>query len=219
MGRDNQSRERQSRKLERRKARRASYDRILIVTEGSKTEPNYFQEIRHYFKLHTANLAILHSEYGTQPTQVVEFGHDKFLELNKSFEHVYCVFDRDDHDNFHDALAIAASHNRKYKNDTGQLTNFKAISSIPCFELWLLLHFAPFTKEMHRNEVYAELKKAGRLPDYEKGEIGVFGKTHHLLKNAYQNADILRKQRERDHNENPYTDIHDLVYMLTNLRS
>ena len=46
MGRDNHPKERQARQLERKLNRRASYDRILIVCEGSKTEPNYFEEIR-----------------------------------------------------------------------------------------------------------------------------------------------------------------------------
>jgi hypothetical protein len=219
MGQDNQSRERQARKLERKKAKRASYDRILIVSEGEKTEPNYFQEIRQHFKLHTANLAILPGEYGTQPTQIVAFARDKFLELNRGFEQVYCVFDRDDHKGFHEALTNASNLDRRLKNDNGQLISFKATPSIPCFELWLLLHFQSFTKEMHRTEVYAELKKAGRLADYEKGEVGAFSKTRHLLNEAYKNADILKKQRERHQNENPYTDIDDLVHTLTNLRT
>ena len=46
MARDNSPKERQRQQLERKLARRASYDRILIVSEGSKTEPNYFGEIR-----------------------------------------------------------------------------------------------------------------------------------------------------------------------------
>jgi len=46
MARDHSPKERQQKQLERKQGRRASYDRILIVSEGSKTEPNYFLEIR-----------------------------------------------------------------------------------------------------------------------------------------------------------------------------
>jgi hypothetical protein len=46
MGRDNQPKERQKRQLARKIGNRSSYDRILIVSEGGKTEPNYFREIR-----------------------------------------------------------------------------------------------------------------------------------------------------------------------------
>jgi hypothetical protein len=56
MGHDNAPRERQRQQLERKQGRRAAYDRILIVSEGSKTEPLYFGEIRAACKLHTANV-------------------------------------------------------------------------------------------------------------------------------------------------------------------
>ncbi len=36
----------QRQQLERKQGRRASYDRILIIPEGSKTDPNYFRETR-----------------------------------------------------------------------------------------------------------------------------------------------------------------------------
>ena len=57
------------------------------------------------------------------------------------------------------------------------------------------------------------------MPNYEKGEIGAFSQTQHLLNQAYKNADDLKKQRERDNNENPFTEIDTLVHLLTNLRT
>ena len=45
MGRDNSPKVRQQRQLERKVGRRASYDRILIVSEGSKTEPEPYTAI------------------------------------------------------------------------------------------------------------------------------------------------------------------------------
>ena len=68
MARDNSPRERQRKQLERKLGRRASYDRILIVAEGSKTEPNYFSEIRAAYRLHTANVEVRASELGTAPS-------------------------------------------------------------------------------------------------------------------------------------------------------
>ena len=46
MGRDNQPKDRQRIQLERKENQRDSYERILIVSEGTKTEPLYFKEIR-----------------------------------------------------------------------------------------------------------------------------------------------------------------------------
>lgn len=54
MARDNSTAERQKKQLERKLGQRASYDRILIVSEGSKTEPNYFKDIRAAYRLQTA---------------------------------------------------------------------------------------------------------------------------------------------------------------------
>ena len=58
MARDNSPKERQQKQLERKQGRRASYDRILIVSEGSKTEPNYFREIRSAYRSHTAHAEV-----------------------------------------------------------------------------------------------------------------------------------------------------------------
>ena len=104
MARDNSPQERQRQQLERKLARRASYDRILIVSEGSKTEPNYFGEIRQAYRLHTANVEVRPSELGTAPIQVVQYAKELFEFGDKhkniqprAFEQVYAVFDRDDH--------------------------------------------------------------------------------------------------------------------------
>lgn len=69
MGRDNCAKERQRRQLERKQGRRGSYDRVLIVCEGSKTEPNYFKEIRAAHRLHTANVEVQPGILGTEPLQ------------------------------------------------------------------------------------------------------------------------------------------------------
>ena len=81
----------------------ASYERILIVSEGSKTEPNYFREIRTAYRLHTANVEVHPSELGTAPIQVVQYARSLFESGDRhkqiqprAFEQVYAVFDRDD---------------------------------------------------------------------------------------------------------------------------
>ena len=73
MARNNSPKERQKKQLERKQSRRASYDRILIVSEGSKTEPNYFREIPAAHCLHTANVEVRPSELGNAPIHVVEY--------------------------------------------------------------------------------------------------------------------------------------------------
>ncbi|VAW46556.1 hypothetical protein MNBD_GAMMA03-583 [hydrothermal vent metagenome] len=59
MGTDNLHHKRKAKSisnLERKKAKRAPYDRVLIVCEGEKTEPYYFSELIDYYRLNSANI-------------------------------------------------------------------------------------------------------------------------------------------------------------------
>ena len=80
MGRDSQAKDRQLRRKAAREARRASYARILIVTEGSKTEPLYLEEIRAAHQLHSANVEVQPGQLGTAPIQVVRYAQQLFEE-------------------------------------------------------------------------------------------------------------------------------------------
>ncbi len=73
MARDNHPRERQARKLARKKGTRPPYPRILIVTEGEKTEPQYFDEICRQERIPSAHVVVLNSQDGTEPAQIVEY--------------------------------------------------------------------------------------------------------------------------------------------------
>lgn len=53
------SRSRSSRDLKRAEPKRAAHDRVLIVCEGSKTEPNYLDEIRQAARISSARTDLL----------------------------------------------------------------------------------------------------------------------------------------------------------------
>lgn len=223
MARDNSPRERQRKQLERKLGRRASYDRILIVSEGSKTEPNYFREIRSAYRLHTANVEVQPSGLGTAPIQVVQYAKELFENGDRhkkiqprAFEQVYAVFDRDDHASYFDALRLAESLNGKLKNDAKQFIRFKAIASVPSFELWLLLHFEDIQAPIHRDEVMRRLKL--HIPGYEKGAGRAFATTRDRLDIATQRVEALANRFAADTAPEPFTAIVDLVRLLTTLR-
>jgi hypothetical protein len=213
---DNSPKIRQRAQLERKLNRRASYDRILIICEGEKTEPLYFEEIKQFRRLQTANVKVTHGEYGTSPLQIVKFAEDECLRTKK-WEDVYCVFDRDEHQHFNNALQRVNALNNKYKNEFKQSIKFTAIPSIPCFELWLLLHFITVTKESQRDEIISILRDPKRIREYGKGQSGNFMRTKDKLEIAYQNEALLKSQRNRHGNENPYTNVGQLVLRLMNL--
>jgi hypothetical protein len=225
MARDNSPSDRQRRQLERKEGRRASYDRILIVSEGSKTEPNYFKEIRSAYRLHTANVEVQPSELGTAPIQVVQYAKDLFEQGDRhkkiqirAFDKVYAVFDRDDHNSYFDALELAKSLDGKLKNDAKQFIIFRAIASVPSFELWLLLHFEDIQAPLHRNEVMRRLKLY--IPHYEKGAGRAFEITkQHLVDIALPRAERLATKFTAYSDPEPYTAIAELIKLLTTLRS
>ena len=224
MARDNSPKERQRQQLERKRARRASYDRILIVSEGSKTEPNYFGEIRQAYRLHTANVEVRPSELGTAPIQVVQYAKELFESGDrhkniqpKAFEQVYAVFDRDDHASYFDALAMAEAINGKLKNDNKQAIRFQAIASVPSFELWLLLHFEDIQAPIHRDDVMRRLKT--HIPGYEKGATRAFSITRECVSVAMQRAEALAAKFNARSEPEPFTAIGELVGLLIQLRA
>lgn len=73
MGSDNLHHKRKAKRdkdVGRKKASRAPYQKVLIVCEGGKTEPLYFNEIRDLYEINTANIRIT-GECGSDPISVV----------------------------------------------------------------------------------------------------------------------------------------------------
>jgi hypothetical protein len=224
MGRDNQAKDRQLRRKAAKEARRASYARILIVTEGSKTEPLYLEEIRAAHQLHSANVEVQPGQLGTAPIQVVRYAQQLFEEGDlykgirpKSFDQVYAVFDRDEHDSYFNALSLAQSLDGKLRNDERLPIGFKAIASVPSFELWLLLHYEDIQAPIHRDDVMDRLKQ--HIPGYDKGAGGAFATTRDRLETASQRAQALAAKFNAYTDPEPFTALHELVMRLTMLRA
>ncbi|MET0110701.1 MAG: RloB family protein [Candidatus Thiodiazotropha sp.] len=196
-----------------------------MVSEGSKTEPKYFDEIRTMLRLPTANITTVPGGYGTSPLQVVEYAKDVFVKgfeekriQPKGFEKVFAVFDRDEHTNYHQALDRADSYNRKrIRNDENRAIEFKFIATVPCFELWLLMHFEQPKSPMHREAVYKRLKF--HIPQYNKGADGHFHDTKEMLTTAVNHAQNLSSQTNAWDGVESYTNIHELVKLLLNLKT
>jgi hypothetical protein len=195
MARDHAPRERQRQHLARKLGRRASHDRILIVTEGTKTEPLQVVHAQRLFEEGDAR-------HGLQP---------------RAFEQVFAVFDRDEHRSYRDALARAQELDGKLRNDNRQAVRFKAVASVPSFELWLLLHFEEVLAPLHRDEVMRRLKR--HLPGYDKGAGGAFAATRHELDQALARAARLAARFSAETDPEPFTGVAELVGVLMALNA
>ncbi|MFP9139271.1 RloB family protein [Devosia sp. XGJD_8] len=210
------NRSRSSQDLKRSKPRRTARERILIVCEGSKTEPNYLEEIRQESRISSVDVRVLHSVLGTEPKQVVESAEAEF-KRTKGYERVYAVFDRDDHLTYDTALDMAVARNEKWKNDEGVATKFEAIATVQSFELWLLLHFEDIKAFLHRTETLARLKT--HIAGYEKGNKGSYAKTVANIQTAIDRATALKAKFDRPPSDDAYTDMHELVSLLRGLKA
>jgi hypothetical protein len=204
--------------LKRKKAKKAPYERVLIVCEGAKTEPNYFREIRDTYRLNTANIDICGQECGSDPLSVVNYAIRKFRE-DMNYDRVYCVIDRDKHLTY-DAAIDKLSHTRLGKKDVV----LKAITSVPCFEFWLLLHFGFTSRQFcapgnasNCELVLTELKKW--ISGYCKGARNIFALTKGRLSDAIRYANQLQRHNQTSGTNNPSTNIHELIEYLISLNS
>ena len=107
---------------------------IRVLTEGEVTEPEYLRLICS----DSVKLDVRNSKK-TTPIQLVEQAkrdqsQDRRVRaVNRSFDEVWCIFDRDDHHKFGEATQAAAK------------ADIPIAVSNPCFELWLILHVTEHT--------------------------------------------------------------------------
>jgi len=203
--------------LARRRSRRDPYAKVLIVCEGEKTEPNYFNGLKDHYGLNSANVEVC-GECGSDPSSIVEFANARYREERNAgdpFDRVYCVFDKDTHTSYQQAIDQI---NRATPKRT-----FFATTSVPCFEYWLLLHFQYTTRSYEAllgnsagNQLLRELKAA--MPDYEKGKQDIFPVLLDQLEFAKHNAARALDAGKSGHTDNPTTHVHELVEYLQQIK-
>ncbi|MDL2270060.1 RloB family protein [Desulfosarcina sp. OttesenSCG-928-A07] len=201
--------------LRRRQAQRAPYDRVLIVCEGEKTEPIYLRALIDHLKLSTANIKIVDKKAGSVPKRVVELA-EKYAKDKKDYNQIYCVFDKDQHSSYDEAR-------QRIQTKRNQGFPITAITSVPCFEFWLLLHFKYTTEsfEPKKGSICADVIEALRkfLPNYQKGGRNIYKEIKTHLPTAIENAKKVSHDREAAGTDMPSTEMHKLVEYLQKLKN
>jgi hypothetical protein len=183
----------------------------LIVCEG-KTEQEYFDTVRVHYGLSRTEAIIADNTDGSAPISVVECALRKHKEAG-GYDWIFCVFDRDDHESFQRAREkIAALSTRQKK----PLPINEAVS-IPCFELWLLLHFARTDAGFPNcSAVIQQLQHHSRIPGYEKADAHTTQLLMTHINTAIGNAEWLEARAEVN-GWNPYTSVHRLLRHLARI--
>lgn len=195
---------------------RAPYDVVLIVCEGEKTEPEYLGGLRTAYRLSNANITIAPAD-GNDPVSVVRHAIGAYHRSKGEFNRVFCVFDRDRHPNYREALDLVAN------SSLGKKGILAAITSIPCFEIWVLLHYAYSTAPVVASggrsacdNVIAGIRN--HLPGYQKAFAGIFDELLPLLDTAIKHGARLELHNRQTGSENPATRVHELVKYLRSLK-
>ncbi len=191
--------------LRRRAADRDAKLRILIVTEGKETEPNYLGNLQHTFKNHGVHIQI--QPQGAAPRTLVdvairlrdeaEKAATSQADSNLRYDETWIVCDVDEHPGLKQAVQTATR------------ANIRIALSDPCFELWYLLHREKTETRWHRHKLQSHVRK---LIGYN-GKLCPFGRLHSP---ADYNAAVVRSRQllaisEATQQRNPSTVVHELT--------
>lgn len=210
--------------LSRRTATIAPKRRVLIVTEGEVTEVQYFEYLKGILGLVNVDLDICGKECDSSPTAVARYAIAR-AEMEGShskggYNDVYCVIDRDTHQDFQRALSEIAAANKPRSSFNGE--SITAVVSYPCFEYWLLLHFAfsrsPFSAlggKTAAEVVTAELKKHPPFEGYDKSlKKEMLAKLYEATEVAIHNSRRSLIDAVSTGEMNPSSAIHELIEAL-----
>ena len=199
--------------------------RVLIVCEGSITEPQYFKYLRQRASKTNIEVEICGEECGAAPISVVNFAEKRANlegpQKEGGYDLVFCVFDRDEHADFERALSRVQSLNKaQSKFLAGAI---RAICSYPCFEIWLIFHYRftrkPYTKSGNKSSasvLIEELRSIGVFSAYKKELTNdmlddLYEKTTVAVRNSKKASEDVRKT----YAFNPSTEIHYLMDVFT----
>lgn len=194
---------RKSSPFERKKPSLKPQARVLVICEDTKSSLQYLKDAAHHFRAY-AEVDIVHCGKN-DPLNIVK----EAMERQRLFDHVYCAIDRDRHENFDEALALAQVNKKK----------LSVIASYPCYEFWLLLHFQktrkPYIgvgKNSSGDLLGKDLRKLAGMENYEKGSSeNLFDRLIDRLPTAKQRAAQVMAEALNDGELNPSTQLHELI--------
>lgn len=178
--------------------------RVVIVTEGTRTEPEYFKI---FVRIHGARtVEVVPIGLGGDPKKVVQRAIVELKKLRKDplggKDSVWAVYDRDERSRLAEAKDMALA------NGVGL-----AVSN-PCFELWGVFHYHDLNAQMDRRDCQRLLSQSCPAYSLHKGKL--FNDAE-VIENNYPaavrrgRASLVHRTREGDPEGNPSTSVHQLT--------
>ena len=136
----------------------------LIVSEGTDTEPAYFGAIKDIInKQYPKKIQLDVCGEGNNTLNLFTKAMQLAKDSANIYRHVWVVYDTDDFPSEHIERGVQLC----IENSTEE-TEYHAIWSNQCIELWFLLHFSFMQSDIHRKEYWQKL--TDWLIKIDKGE-------------------------------------------------
>lgn len=217
--------------LKRKQVKQAAF--ILAVCEG-ETEGDYIRHLRKawdienkihlidatqhicletFSEIRTAPPKVSEVKYGSSPISVVDYAiavAEKRKTPFKPYEYIFCLFDKDD------PAKYAEACQRKKAVRGGQVIK---ITSVPCFEYWLLLHFeetnSPLGSESNTikrlREHLIDYSHSNKRIDKDRFELLNYGNN---IENAIKLSKSLFDRQSQTNTDDPTTKMYELMNEL-----
>ena len=182
---------------------------FLIVCEGKKTEPLYFEALKQDLPRGVLEVVIKGEGCNTLTLLDRALEHKEALITDQArvVDQVWIVFDRDDFrpSDFDNAIAKANSE------------KVHAAWSNECFELWYVLHFEDRKSALPRQDCEGLLTRFLGVP-YQKNDPQMYERLKDKIDVALQRAAKLANEHKASkrppHQANPCTQVHELIAAL-----
>lgn len=167
----------------------------LIVTEGIKTEPEYFEAAKNL--INSKYSERIHLEIlGEGENTITLFYTAKKLAENdpNGCKHVWVVYDKDDFtpEDFNKTEQLCKSNSSKNRT-------YHAIWSNQCIELWFLLHFDYLQSDITRDSYFSKLSErlvSISMGYYDKNRKDMFAILLPYIETAITNAHKLYNEKQ-----------------------
>ena len=187
----------------------------LIITEGTKTEPKYFNTIKYIINSRYRDRIRLDVEGEGLNTVTLFEKAKKLADSNPNgYKHVWIVYDTD---------SFPADHINKTaelcQSNSNDDISYHPIWSNQCIELWFLLHFSFMHSDIHREEYFPKLSEClSRIgaDGYSKGRADMYNVLRPYMDIAIENAKKLDciNEGKLPSNSAPGTKVYELIEKL-----
>lgn len=187
----------------------------IIVTEGTKTEPYYFEGFQEKINQKCrGRIELKIYGEGRNTLSLLKKAVEYVRDSGNVIKHVWIVYDKDDFpdDKFNETAFICAGL-------SNENITYHAIWSNECVELWFLLHFEYFNKKVSRAHYFPILsgylkKLTGK--EYTKNRKDMFEVLYPRMDAAILNAKKLKKTHKSalPSERAPGTEVYKLVEYL-----